>query len=45
MIKLAIPFLKIMDDAPEFEILPEDKKILEDFKKRFDENGDLKDET
>lgn len=45
MIKMSIPFLKIMDDAPEFEVFPEDKKILEDFKKHFDENGDLKDET
>ena len=40
MIKLAIPFLKIMDDAPEFELLPEDRKVIEDFKKRFKNNGE-----
>lgn len=39
MIKLSLPFLKIMDDAPEFEILPEDKKVIQDFLKRFDNNG------
>ncbi|MAI61135.1 MAG: hypothetical protein CBB87_01445 [Micavibrio sp. TMED27] len=44
MIKLAIPFLKIMDDAPEFELLPEDRKVIEDFKKRFKDNGEPDDE-
>ena len=46
MIKLSQPFLKIMDDAPEFEILPEDRKIIEDFKKQFgDDEGDSTDEN
>lgn len=44
MIKLAIPFMKIMDDAPDFEILPEDLKIIEDFKKRFNDDGEPNDE-
>lgn len=44
MIKLAIPFLKIMDDAPELEILPEDKKIIDDFMKQFSDDGGPKDE-
>jgi hypothetical protein len=39
MIKLALPFMKSMDDAPELEILPEDKKIIEDFIKQFDDDG------
>ena len=45
MLKMSLPFLKIMDDAPEFEILPEDRKIIEDFKKQFgDDEGDSTDE-
>jgi hypothetical protein len=39
MIKLSLPFLKIMDDAPEFEILPEDKKVIQNFLKRFSDDG------
>ncbi len=43
MIKMAIPFMKSMDDAPELEILPEDKKIIDDFMKQFtDDGGDKK---
>lgn len=44
MIKLAMPIIKTMDDAPEFEILPEDRQIINDFKKRFTEEGDQTDE-
>lgn len=44
MIKLAIPFMKSMDDAPELEILPEDKKIIDDFMKQFSDDGGQKDE-
>lgn len=44
MIKMSIPFLKIMDDAPEFEVLPEDRKILESFMKNFNDDGSEKDE-
>jgi hypothetical protein len=44
MIKLALPFMKSMDDAPELEILPEDKKIIEDFIKQFNDDGGQKDE-
>lgn len=44
MIRMCIPFLKSMDDAPELEILPEDKKIIEDFMKQFDDDGEHKDE-
>lgn len=45
MIKMSIPFLKIMDDAPEFEVLPEDKQIIQEFMKRFTKEGDLPDES
>lgn len=45
MIKLAIPFLNIMDDAPEFEILPEDKAALNAFLEKFNDDGDAEDET
>ncbi len=45
MIKLAIPFLKIMDDAPDFEILPEDRKIIDDFQKRFSKDGEVQNEA
>ncbi len=44
MIKLALPFIKSMDDAPELEILPEDKKIIDDFMKQFSEDGETKNE-
>lgn len=44
MIKLSQPFLKSMDDAPELEILPEDKKIIEDFMNQFSDDGGQKDE-
>ena len=40
MIKLSTPFLKIMDDAPEFEVLPDDHKIIEEFEKRFNDDGE-----
>ena len=45
MIKLSIPFLKVMDDAPEFEMLPEDQEILDRFSERFHEDGSAKDES
>jgi hypothetical protein len=45
MIKLALPFMKSMDDAPELEILPEDKKIIDDFMKQFSDDGGSKDEN
>ena len=44
MIKMSLPFLKSMDDAPELEILPEDKKIIDDFMKQFSDDGGPKDE-
>ena len=44
MIKLAMPIIKTMDDAPEFEIRPGDRQIINDFKKRFTEEGDQTDE-
>ncbi len=44
MIKLSQPFLKSMDDAPELEIFPEDKKIIDDFMKQFSDDGGAKDE-
>jgi hypothetical protein len=44
MIKMAIPFMKNMDDAPELEILPEDKKIIDDFMKQFTDDGGTKNE-
>jgi hypothetical protein len=43
MIRMCIPFLKSMDDAPELEILPEDKEIINDFMKQFSDDGGLKD--
>ena len=45
MIKMSLPFLKSMDDAPELEILPEDKKIIEDFMNQFSNDGGPKDEN
>ncbi len=44
MIKMAIPFLKSMEDAPEFEVMPEDRKILQSFMNKFDKDGNQKDE-
>lgn len=44
MLKMSLPFLKIMDDAPEFEILPEDRKVVDDFIKRFNDHGGPRDE-
>ena len=44
MIRMCIPFLKSMDDAPELEILSEDKKIMDDFMKQFTSDGGPKDE-
>lgn len=41
MIKIALPFLKAMDDAPEFEPLPEDEKALKDFLAIFNKDGDV----
>jgi hypothetical protein len=41
MIKLCIPFMQIMDDAPEFELLPEDKKVIQNFKGMFDNEGEI----
>lgn len=45
MIRMCIPFMKSMDDAPELEILPEDKKIIDDFMKQFSDDGGPKDEN
>lgn len=45
MIRLSLPFLKVMDDAPEFEILPEDKKALETFMRNFNDDGSVKNEN
>lgn len=44
MLRMCLPFLKIMDDAPEFEMLPDDNKVIEHFKNRFNEDGSEKDE-
>jgi hypothetical protein len=44
MIKLATPFMKVMDDAPEFEVLPEDRKALALFMNQFNGEGDIEDE-
>ena len=38
MIKLSQPYLKIMDDAPNFETFPEDHKIIEQLKKQFQDD-------
>jgi hypothetical protein len=42
MIKIALPFLKTMDDAPAFEPLPEDEAILKIFKEQFSDDGNEK---
>ena len=44
MLRIALPFLKIIDDSPEFEVLPEDKQIINDFIKCFNEDGSEKNE-
>ena len=44
MIKLSLPFLKVMDDTPEFEVLPADKEVLKHFLKTFSEDGSKNDE-
>ena len=41
MIRLSIPFMKSMDDAPEFELLPEDEKIIQNFRDMFDDAGEI----
>jgi len=38
--QMSIPFMKSMDDAPEFELLPEDEKIIRNFKAQFNEKGE-----
>lgn len=38
MIKVALPFLKIMDDTPQFELLPEDREALKYFEEKFKAN-------
>lgn len=40
MIQMSIPFMKSMDDAPEFELLPEDEKIIRNFQAQFNEKGE-----
>lgn len=42
MIRLAMPLMKTMDDAPEFEPLPEDKEVLKLFKQMFNDDGSEK---
>ena len=44
MIKLCLPFLKIMDDSPEFEIMPEERQYLKNFIKKFNNDGSIKHE-
>jgi len=39
--QMSIPFMKSMDDAPEFELLPEDEKIIRNFKAQFNEKGEI----
>ena len=38
--QMSIPFMKSMDDAPEFELLPEDEKIIRNFQAQFNEKGE-----
>lgn len=42
MMRLAIPLLSMADDAPEFEILPEDEKALKALLKNFHDDGSEK---
>jgi len=39
MIRIALPLIKGMDDAPEFEMLPEDEEVLKQFRKNFNTDG------
>jgi hypothetical protein len=39
LMQMSIPFMKTMDDAPDFEILPEDEKIIQHFKSQFNVEG------
>lgn len=45
MIQMSIPFMKSMDDAPEFELLPEDEKIIRNFQAQFNEKGEKTEES
>jgi hypothetical protein len=42
MMRLAIPLLSMADDAPEFEILPEDEKALRTLLRNFNDDGSEK---
>ena len=42
MIRIAMPLLKAMDDAPAFEPLPEDEAVLKLFKGKFNDDGSEK---
>lgn len=44
MTRLAMPLLKLADDAPEFEVLPEDEKALNALLSGFNEDGGKKDD-
>lgn len=44
MVRLAMPLLKLADDAPEFEVLPEDEKALKALFAGFNKDGGKKDE-
>lgn len=39
MSRLAMPLLKLADDVPEFEVLPEDEKALAELLSGLDEDG------
>lgn len=45
MIQISISLMKNMDDAPEFEPLPEDQKVLNHFKSLFNDDGSKKDDS
>lgn len=42
LMRLAIPLLSMADDAPEFEVLPEDEKALRTLLKNFNDDGSEK---
>lgn len=42
MIRLSLPFLKAMDNSIGFEVLDEDKEIMNQFKKKFNDDGSVK---
>lgn len=44
LMQMSIPFMKMMDDSPEFKMLPSDEKIIESFKAQFSDEGDKKSE-